>query len=389
MISALGDRRPRKRFLVGMAATVLLATACPAAMAAAEESANALGTDVVAAYLARSQEYLERGEYARALYECEQVLQVEYLSVDSREQAEACAEVAERYRRGERLTVRGFVEGGGGYYRENTTDSTRLFGDDPARDAFLALRGNSGVSYLAENGLTFDGGLDYRFRDYDDTDRRDDRDLRWNGSVTRPLQDGSQAIGVRGRVSYRGDPGYRNDYGLFGNREWTLDSDDRLTVEAEVRRRRYPSELRDRSYTNAGLSATWNRAGVEGLGNLGVTVTGGREWADNDRTDGDQTFYGASADWDRELGPTASLFLFAWYEHNGYHSDRVVYDEDDAAVAENSRADDLYELGGGIIHRFAEGWTLRPEIVYVRDESNKASATYSSTEIWVTVRRAF
>jgi hypothetical protein len=368
---------------------LLLAAPSHAGVAAADESAAPPERDVVAGYLARGLEYLALGEYARAVYQFEQVLQIEYLSDDTREQAEAYGEVAERYGRGERLTVRGFVEGGGGYYRENTTDSTRLFGDDPARDAFLALRGNSGVSYLAGNGLTVDGALDLRLRDYDNTDRRDDRDLRWNGSVTRALSGGSQAVGVRGRVSYRGDPGYRNDYGLFANREWTLDSEDRLTVEAEVRRRKYPSEQRDRSYTNAGLNGTWNRAESDGRGNFSLTVTAGHEWADNDRTDGDQTFYGASADWDRDLGPTASLFLFAWYQHNGYHTDQVVFDEDDVAVAEGSRADDLYELGGGIVHRFAEGWTLRPEIVYVRDESNEASATYSSTEVWVTVRRAF
>jgi len=368
---------------------VLLTCAGGGALAAAERPAGSVAPDVLAAHLERGLQYLELGEYARALYEFEQVMQIEYLSADLRERAEAYARVAERYLRGERLSVAAFLEGGGGYYRENTTDSTRLFGDDPARDAFLALRGNSGVSYLTESGLTVDGYLDYQFRDYDHSDRPDDRDLRWSGSITRSLAKGSQAIGVRGHNSYRGDPGYRNDYGLFVNRGFIVDSDHQLTVEADVRRRSYPSELRDLSYTNAGLSGTWNRAEEDGRASLGVTIRAGYEWAENDRTDGDQTFYGLSVDWSRDIGQATSVFLFGWYERNGFHSDAVVVDENGVPDTESARADNLYEFGGGIVHRLAEGWTLRPEILYIRDDSNKEFATYSSTEMWVTVRRAF
>jgi len=359
------------------------------AVAMAEGLAGSAEQDVVAAHLERGSGYLEVGDYVRALYEFEQVMHVDYLSADTRERAEAYARVAERYRRGERLSTSFFLEGGGGYYRENTTDSTRLFGDDPARDAFLVLRGNTGVNYLTGSGLALDGSLDLRLRDYDNTARRDDRDLRWSGSVTRSLPNGSQTIGVRGRASYRGDPGYRNDYGLFANRGIMLDGDHRLTFEAETRRRKYPSELRNRSWTNARLGTTWNRAEADGRGNLGVTVTAGHEWADDDRIDGDQTFYGLSVDWDRRIGAASSVFLFAWYERNGFHTDRAVFDEADVPIGESSRADDLYELGAGVVHRFAEGWTLRPELAYIRDESNKDSATYSSTEVWVTVRRFF
>lgn len=377
-----------RRFAL-VASAVLLTCAGGGAVAAADGPAEPLSPDVVAAHLERGLQYLELGEHARALYEFEQVMQIAYLSADVREQAEAYAGVARRYLDGERLNFTGFLEGGGGYYRENTTDSTRLFGDDPARDAFLSLRGNGGVNYLTESGLSIDGNLDYRFRDYDNVDRRDDRDLRWRGSITRSLAKGSQAIGVRGRNSYRGDPGYRNDYGLFVNRGFVLDSDNRLTVEADVHRRKYPSQLRDRSYTNASMSGSWNRAEADGRASLGVTVRAGYEWAENDRTDGDQTFYGLSVDWARDIGQATSVFLFGWYEHNGYHTDRVVIDEAGMPDDETTRADNLYEFGGGVVHRLAEGWTLRPEILYIRDDSNKDFATYSSTEMWVTVRRVF
>jgi len=46
--------------------------------------------------------------------------------------------------------------------------------------------------------------MDYRYRNYDNSKRRDDSDLRWNGAVNRSFGENNLAIGLRGRVSYRG-----------------------------------------------------------------------------------------------------------------------------------------------------------------------------------------
>ena len=50
---------------------------------------------------------------------------------------------------------------------------------------------------------------------------------------------------------------------------------------------------------------------------------------------------------------------------------------------------DIYELGGGVTYAFAPNWSLRPEILYLRDEGNTLFSDYSSTEVWMTVRRSF
>jgi hypothetical protein len=53
------------------------------------------------------------------------------------------------------------------------------------------------------------------------------------------------------------------------------------------------------------------------------------------------------------------------------------------------RRDDLFEFGGGLVWEFAHNWSLRPSVLYVRDESNVDGFNYSSTEVLVTVRRGF
>jgi hypothetical protein len=82
------------------------------------------------------------------------------------------------------------------------------------------------------------------------------------------------------------------------------------------------------------------------------------------------------------------MFLFGLWEHNGTHED-VPY-EDAFGDPGLLRPDlDIYELGGGLTYAFAPGWSLRPEVLYIRDEGNDAFSDYSSTEIWMMVRKSF
>jgi hypothetical protein len=38
---------------------------------------------------------------------------------------------------------------------------------------------------------------------------------------------------------------------------------------------------------------------------------------------------------------------------------------------------------------FARGWTFNPEVLFVRDQRNVLVVNYSSTEIWITLRKDF
>ena len=53
------------------------------------------------------------------------------------------------------------------------------------------------------------------------------------------------------------------------------------------------------------------------------------------------------------------------------------------------RKDNLYEGGVGLVWSFAPTWSLRPEVLYIRDQSNVVGFNYSSTEAWINVRKAF
>ena len=343
--------------------------------------------DPIATHLERGQAYLDKGEYARAVLEFEQVLRFDNLPPDLRQQAEIYAEAARDYQAGRRLSAFGYAETGGGYYRENVTRTTNALGGDPARDWFWKARIGGGLGYIASDDITIDASLDYRFRYYDDTARRDDSDLRWNAAAVQSLAAGSQSIGVRGRASYRGADGYRQDYGLFLNRAFVLDPDNEITLEGEVRSRLYPrGRQRDRSRDIAQVWLGWTRAFMDGKASVTLTVNGGREWATHDREGGDQTIYGAQIDWGMDFSERLGAFLFGFWEHNGYHDDVAKGDELDRTLRPEL---DIYELGGGLTYAFAPGWSLRPQVLYIRDEGNTQFSDYSSTEMWLMLRKSF
>jgi len=351
---------------------------------------DAAEADPIATHLERGQAYLDKGEYALAVLEFEQVLSFDNLPPDLHQQAEIYARAARDYKAGRRLSAFGYAETGGGYYRENVTRSTNAAGGDPTRDWFWKARIGGGLGYILGNELSLDGTLDYRFRYYDDTDRRDDSDLRWSTVLNQSLSHGSRALGVRGRASYRGHDGYRQDYGLFANQSFNLDALNRITLEGEIRSRQYPQgDLKPRSRDIGELWLRWTHSLFGGRGALTLAVNGGQEWATHGWPDGDQDFYGATFDFSMDLNDRLGFFLFGLYEHNAFADERMEYHDETIPPTGYTRSDDIYELDAGPTWTVAPGWSLRPQVLYLRDESNSLWGIYSSTEAWLMVRKSF
>lgn len=345
----------------------------------------AASPDSVAAHLGLGRAYLAMGDYASAKIEFETVLRFDDLPPDLHRQAEIYAEAAQGYAEGKRLLANGYAIVGYGNYHTGTT------GGGPANDAFFAARVGGNLNYELENGYSLDGSLDYRYRNYHDNDeRRDDSDLRWNAAVSKTLANGNVAGGLRGRVSYRGDSDYRNDVGIYANYRYQLNEDNQLSVGAEFRRRHYPDgRLRDRSRNIAELTGGWTASLLDGKASFSLAASAGREFATNNRPDGDSNFFGLSPSLSFTLTEQLGGFVFFWWQNDRYNVERLNLGGPNEPLGISTRNDNLYEVGGGLTWQFAKSWSLNPEILYIRDQSNILSANYSSTEIWITLRKDF
>ncbi len=395
-LSAQGEHRAAYELLAPLAPTAgndpvfnlqlgvaALATGRAAEARDAFERALQAEPESVPAHLGLGRAYLALGDPARAKIEFETVLRFDDLPPDLQQQAEIYARSARAYARGERLLSNGYAIVGYGNYR------TGNVGGGPLNERFASVRVGGNVNYELANAMSLDGSLDYRFRNYDsDFDRRNDSDLRWNAAVSRNLGEGNLAGGLRGRVSYRGDSDYRNDFGLYGNYSLRLDSGNQVEVGAEIRQRRYPTgPLRERTRNIAEITASWTTALFDGKGSFTLAGQAGREF-NTQRADGDANFFGLAPSLNYNFTDKLGGFVFGWWQNDRYNIERLGA-PGDSIVGIATRNDNLYEVGGGLTWQFAPRWSLNPEILYIRDSSNVLAANYSSTEIWMTLRLDF
>jgi len=349
---------------------------------AAFERALALQPDSVGAHLGLGRAYQALGDYARAKIEFETVLRFDDLPPDLESQAEIYAEAARAYAEGRRLLASGYAMAGFGNYRIGAA------GGGPRNDPFYSLRVGGNLNYEMDDGYALAGSLDYRFRDYDTEGRRNDSDLRWNGAASRNVGEGNWIGGVRGRVSYRGNGIYRNDFGVFGNYRLRIDPDDQVAAGLEVRQRRYPTgPLRERTRNIVEFTGSWTRALLDGKASFTLAGQAGREF-NTERPDGDANFFGLSPSLSFSITENLGGFVFVWWQNDRYNIERLGA-PGDSLVGIGTRNDNLYEVGGGLTWQFAPHWSLNPEILYIRDQSNILAVNYSSTEIWITLRRDF
>ncbi|NUS61513.1 MAG: tetratricopeptide repeat protein [Lysobacter sp.] len=386
-LEAANANEPTFLYLLGRA---LLGTGDAERARVTLERAIALAPDLAHAHLALGRAYHALGEDARARNQFALVLHFDNLPQDLLTQVQIYDEAArEALEEGRRTTMFGYAAAGVGRYRVNSTRGTNALGGGDRRETFYNVRVGGGLNHAIDDNHAIDVTLDYRHRDYQDGSR-DDRDLRWGLAASAAFHDSSLAGGVRGRVSYRGEGDYRND--VAGYIDWTrnLDIDSTFALGMSVERRRYPhGRLRARSRTAAIVTGGWNHTFADGAGSFGFTAHAGSNYATS-RADGDSDLYGATASIDWTFTPSLDAFAYAWWQRDVYNTDRVHFHPD--ALDESvilRREDNLYEGGLGLVWAFGDGWSLRPELLYIRDQSNAVAFNYSSTEVWLNVRKGF
>ena len=355
----------------------------------------------VGAHLGLGRALYASGEYARARIEFESVLgygiavvgpELQTLDAivapDLQTLVAIYDGIAEDYAAGRTWSPFYYAETGIGSYRQNSSQSTDLFGGAGNYDTFLPIRVGGGWNAQLTERHSFNGLIDYRFRWYDDSDRRNDSDLRWNFNLSRPVDDDNLRFGMRGRTSYRGDGRYRNDWGAFATYSVGFGENDRLALTGEVRERRYPrGPLRSRTRDIAELTGIWTHSLANGKTSLSLGGSYAQEWATQERVDGDASIWSIRSSVDHSFSDSLDSFFFLEYWEEGYSEERPFLSTDPDVLVE--RSDELVYVGGGLTWSFAPGWTLRPSFEYDWEGSNIPALEYSKTEVWVTVRKSF
>ena len=197
------------------------------------------------------------------------------------------------------------------------------------------------------------------------------------------------AFGLRGRASYRGDSQYRNDWGVFAGYRFGLGDNDQVNLGGEMRERRYPSAGRCASAPATSPSSP--AAGPTRSPNGRTSLSFGGNWhRSGPRRTVPMATRPSGASTARSTTPSAitSTAFFWWsYVNEAYDDERPDFTTDEDLLA--VRNDDLWNFGGGLVWDFSPGWSLRPTVEYNWEDSSIDALAYSSTELWVTVRKSF
>ena len=320
--------------------------------------------------------YLALGDFARAKLEFETVLRYDNLPPDLRQQAQIYGNAADQYLAGKRTVGFAYLEFGYGY-DTNPQSATRISEVTLAGGGTLLLPQSAlarGDQYSA-----FTAGGEARARLFRDLD-----------------------IAEFGTVDLRAGLGYSEGahnvrFALTGGRFWLDDTKardsaggtldyrylagklDQITLGLSASRNKFiPDALVVNSYDLAQASAGWLHAAADGKGAAGLTLLAGSEMATEGRVDGDKPFVGLRIILQRTFANNIGAFVSAGLLYGEYSEVNPLFGTE--------RADTMGDVTLGVSWSFAKGWSLRPQVTYMENDSNQSLYKYDRTDVSLNLR---
>jgi hypothetical protein len=336
--------------------------------------------------------YLALGDYARAKLEFETVMRFPNLPPDLRQQALIYAKAVEDQQAGKRLVGFGYIEYGYGW-DSNTQSATSVTPITTAAGEPLLIGGELDDNY---NALALGGELVYaitdRFSAYAGADARlrahrniDSADFGMIDSrfgLGYAVGSSQTRVGVtagRYGLDYRPT---RDNAGVNAEFRTLLNPTNQLSVNAQLTRYEYvPELLKGEDFDQFQGTVGWLGVINEGRGAVGISLLGGIEKEQGGRIDGDKPYVGARLTFQNSLTDTVGAFFLGGVQHGKYKDFNIGFGD--------RREDILYDMAAGITWTFAQSWSLRPQVVYIKNDSNLAIFEYEKTDVSINLRRDF
>lgn len=336
--------------------------------------------------------YLALGDFARAKFEFETVLRFENLPPDLRQQAQIYGQAADQYLAGKRTVGFGYLELGYGY-DSNPQSATRISEVTLAGGGTLLLpqsalaQGDQYASFVAGGELIH--ALTDRFTIFAGGEGRARlfRDLTIAEFGTVDLRAGlgysegahNVRVAATGGRFWLDDTETRDSWGGTLDYRYLAGKQDQLTFGLSGSRNRFlPDALVVNSYDMAQMSLGWLHASADGRGAAGVTLLGGMEAETEGRVDGDKPFVGLRVLLQRSLADNVGAFVSAGVLYGEYSEVNPLFG--------TQREDTLGDITVGVSVTLAKGWSLRPQLVYMRNESNQDLYQFDRTDVSLNLR---
>ncbi len=342
--------------------------------------------------------YFALGDFGRAKIEFETVLAFQNLPQDLRGSVEQYVKAAEARSQSKRTTASGYAELGIGRDTNiggaNNADLLNYPGNAAALPPVAAGTYTPGMK--SDNYATVGLGGEINHQLTDKWGAYVGADYRGRAYQTFCDNTCNYTVDARTGVSYSGgawqvrtgltagtynlnQSQYRDTVGL--NLDWrlALASGSQLTLGAATSRAAYLSSatVSQNMQTNS-VSAGWLTSVGDGSAIFSLTASGGVELATGGRADGDKQFYGPRALFQKSFSDKLGGYVTAGATYSKYAGVNDLYGV--------SRDESTLDVALGLTWTLSKGFSVRPQVSYVKNNSNADLYTYDKTDASINVR---
>ena len=139
--------------------------------------------------------------------------------------------------------------------------------------------------------------------------------------------------------------------------------------------------LRPNNFNLRQVALGWLHGTESGQSVFGFTLLRGVENATDQRPDGDKPFYGGRLSIQSAFQGNLGVFLTGGGQRGKYSQVNALFDL--------TRDDTLYDATVGVTWSFAKGWSLRPQVVYLKNKSNLPLFEFTRTDVSLNLRVDF
>jgi tetratricopeptide (TPR) repeat protein len=336
--------------------------------------------------------YLALGDYARAKLEFETVLRFDNLPADLRQQAQIYGNAADQYIAGKKTVAVGYLEYGYGY-DSNPQSATRisevtLAGGGtlllpqtalPQGDQYHAFTLGGEIVHAVSDRVTVFAGGDARARLHRDLEPADFGTVDVRFGVGHNEGAHNLRFALTGGRFWLDDLKTRDSTGATLDYRYLAGKQDQISVGVSGSRNKFlPDALKINSYDLFQGSFGWLHGSADGRGAAGATLLAGMENELNGRVDGDKPFVGIRLTLQRALTNYVGGFLLAGAQYGEYSEVNPLFGA--------KREDTLYDVTLGVSWAVAKGWSLRPQVLYMKNRSNLPLFEYDRTDVSLNLR---
>jgi tetratricopeptide (TPR) repeat protein len=353
----------------------------------------AVDPDYLGVRLEMGRAYLALRDYARAKLEFETVLRFDNLPPDLRQQALAYGKAADDLIAGKRTALHAYAEYGFGY-DSNAISATSvreiisvsgllvILPDDARErsDHYNAISVGGEVIHALGERFSLFAGADGRTRAYRNVEAGDLGSIDVRLGIGYNDGPSSARLGLTAGRFWLNHEKTRDSLGLTADYRRLIGRQDQLSVTLLATRFAFlPEVLQTADYDLYQLGVGWLHASADGRTAIGATLLGGVERETSGRDDGDKPFFGARLTLQHALTDSVGAFVVGGALRGDYSRENAFFGI--------TREDTLADAVAGVSWTFAKGWSLRPQIFYVKNESNIPLFEYDRTEVSINLRK--